>query len=119
MGITYSSLTKVQPNKQAATRDRTPNVQKIRAALDFMKKRRDKATLNCKRILVDAAKKMSLKYSSGSALYCRRKQSHASKSAQDFLEKASIHLPGVKSVKNSGSELKGYLHSIHSRKPER
>ena len=67
LGISYSSPTK--QNKTAATSNKqTTSPHTLKAALDFMKSKKDKETLRCKRILMDAAKKISSKYSSATAL---------------------------------------------------
>ena len=71
MGIAYSSPTK---NNPAANSNKQTNPQTLNTALDFMKNKKDKETLRCKRILLDAAKKISSKYSSATALYSRKKQ---------------------------------------------
>ena len=67
LGISYSSPTK--QNKTAATSNKqTTSPHTLKAALDFMKSKKDKETLRCRRILVDAAKKISSKFSSATAL---------------------------------------------------
>ena len=103
MGISYSSPTKRKPieKKSVASDVRLRGLSEITAkevskALTFMKRTRSKESLKCKRILHDAANRVTAKYSSSNTLFFRRQLSVKTAKAKDFFMTPSLHLPGAK-----------------------